>query len=90
MYGYGPGWGMMSNWSGYGWMGPYNMIIWVVILVLIVAALGWFFRSGVHAAGPVGRLERRWSGLDVLEERYARGEINRDEYLQKKRDIGSQ
>jgi uncharacterized membrane protein len=23
----------------------------------------------------------------VLEERYARGEINRDEYLQKKRDI---
>jgi CRP/FNR family transcriptional regulator, dissimilatory nitrate respiration regulator len=26
----------------------------------------------------------RSSGLDVLEERYARGEINRDEYLQKK------
>jgi uncharacterized membrane protein len=26
-------------------------------------------------------------GLDVLEERYARGEITRDEYLRMKRDI---
>ena len=32
-------------------------------------------------------VERRSSALDVLEERYARGEINRDEYLEKKRDI---
>jgi uncharacterized membrane protein len=29
----------------------------------------------------------RPAGLDVLEERYARGEINHDEYLQKKKDI---
>jgi uncharacterized membrane protein len=27
------------------------------------------------------------TGLKVLEERYARGEISREEYLQKKRDI---
>jgi uncharacterized membrane protein len=27
------------------------------------------------------------SALDVLEQRYARGEIGRDEYLQKKNDI---
>jgi putative membrane protein len=29
----------------------------------------------------------RSPGLDVLEQRYARGEINRDEYLQKKQDL---
>jgi putative membrane protein len=44
------------------------------------------FRSGSRG-GVSGRLERRSPGLDVLEERYARGEINRDEYLQKKRDM---
>jgi uncharacterized membrane protein len=30
---------------------------------------------------------RRPTGLDVLAERYARGEIGRDEFLDKKRDI---
>ena len=30
---------------------------------------------------------KRSAGLEVLEERYARGEIKREEYLQKKKDI---
>jgi len=38
--------------------------------------------------GRCGTPSRRHSpGLDVLEERYARGEIDRDEYLQKKKDL---
>lgn len=83
-YGYGPQWGMMG---GYGGFGGFGMIIWVVILIAIVALVVWLVRSpvssGMHQLPP-----RRSSGLDVLEERYARGEINRDEYLQKKKDIG--
>jgi putative membrane protein len=30
---------------------------------------------------------RRSSGLDILGERYARGEINREEFLQKKQEL---
>jgi len=88
-YGYGPGWGMMGGWGGYGGYGYgiFGMIIWIVILVGIVALVVWLVRSvaapGMHPHPP----PRRSSGLDVLEERYARGEINRDEYLQKKKDI---
>ena len=85
-YGYGPGWGMMGGYGGYGG-GPIHLIVWVVIIVAIVAFCVWMMRSmcahGMHHHLP----PRRSSGLDVLEERYARGEINRDEYLQKKRDI---
>ncbi len=36
---------------------------------------------GMHRHPPM----RRSAGIEVLEERYARGEINRDEYLQKKK-----
>ncbi len=88
MWGYGPQWGMMGGYGGYGgWgFGLIHMVFWVVILIAVVAGVVWFTRSMAgtpppHAAG------RRSAGLDVLEERYARGEINRDEYLQKKQDI---
>jgi hypothetical protein len=49
------------------------------VVMLVRYATGW----GDHSP----RLERRSPGLDALEERYARGEIKRDEYLEKKRDI---
>jgi putative membrane protein len=84
-YGYGPHWGMMGGW-GYGW-GAAHMIIWVVILIAIIVGIVWLVRS--LTANDGRSLPRRSAGLDVLEERYARGEINRDEYLQKKRDLTS-
>ena len=85
--GYGPGWGMMNGWGygGFGY-GPFHLIIWIVILIAIVAVVVWLVRS--FSAGGYASPPRRSAGLDVLEERYARGEINRDEYLQKKKDIG--
>ena len=46
----------------------------------------WFVRAKPLPGGQRS-LERRSPALEVLEERYARGEINREEYLQKKRDI---
>ena len=85
MYGYGPGWNMMGHWGGGLGMGPFGMIIWLVLIILVIAAVVWFMRSA--GSNRPAQLERRSTGLDVLEERYARGEINRDEYLQKKRDI---
>jgi putative membrane protein len=85
-YGYGPQWGMMGGY-GYG-HGPLHLIIWVVILIAIVALVVWLVRS-LAGTGGQNALPRRSVGLDVLEERYARGEIKREEYLQKKKDIGS-
>jgi putative membrane protein len=83
---WGADWGMMSG-SGGGWFGALGMLIWLLVLAILVAGVVWLVRSTArHPDSPHFR-ERRSPGLDVLEERYARGEINRDEYLQKKRDI---
>ena len=83
---YGPG---MMGGFGYGYgsgLGMFGPILMVLSVAVIIVASIWFLRrfapAGSHRMhGP------RSGGLDVLEERYARGEINRDEYLQKKKDI---
>jgi len=62
-----------------------GFIFWLAILAAI-AAVVWVLRSSQQSGGA-GLLERRSDSLEILEERYARGEIDRDEYLQKKRDL---
>ena len=83
MWGYGHDWGMMGGWGG----GGFNMIFWPLVFVALVAGVIWFVRSPSYAGAGQPHLPRRSSGLDILEERYARGEINRDEFLQKKNEI---
>jgi putative membrane protein len=75
---YGHGWGMGGSGMGFGF------IFWLVILALVVWGVVWFVRSQPLAGN---QRTRPSTGLELLEERYARGEINREEYLQKKRDI---
>lgn len=72
----------MTGW-GYGHgFGLFHMIFWLVILAMIAAGVVWLARTGTLQFSA-----RRSPGLQALEERYARGEINRDEFLQKKQDI---
>ncbi|MCC6611019.1 MAG: SHOCT domain-containing protein [Burkholderiales bacterium] len=74
-------WGHMGGYGG-GWgFGPLSMaLFWILIIAGIVVLGKWIFdRSG---GAPRGK-----SALDILEERYARGEIGKEEFEQKKRDI---
>ncbi|HYA37618.1 MAG TPA: SHOCT domain-containing protein, partial [Candidatus Methylomirabilis sp.] len=73
----GAGWGM-----GFGG-GIFMILFWVVIIVAVVMLVKWL-------AGGSSRIDlpRERSALDILKERYARGQIGEDEFEQKKRDIG--
>jgi len=62
-----------------------GFLFWLAILAAVIAAVIWVLRS--QQGGRAGLSERRSDSLEILEERYARGEIDRDEYLQKKRDL---
>lgn len=79
--------GGMGQWMG-GWWMPFHGILSLVVLVFaivgIVALVRSLFGSNTRVMPGSGRLP----GLEVLEERYAKGEIQRDEYVQKKRDLG--
>ena len=83
MYGYGNGWGMMGD--GYGSMGGISMVFWLLALVLLAGGVVLFMRSSPSIGLGRQAAAGRTSGLDLLEQRYARDEIMRDEYLRKKR-----
>jgi len=68
------GYGMGNGWFGMG--------LWWIVIVAVVVWLAWMFGRGGGSA------VRGESALELLKKRYARGEIGRDEYEQKKRDIG--
>jgi putative membrane protein len=58
------------------------MIVWLVVLAVIIAAIvRWL---GATGGGGARRVR---SARDILDERYARGEIDRDEYTRRKHDI---
>ena len=80
-------WMSLSGWGRMGGMMFFGGIIWIVVLVLAIVAVMWIAGQRSRAGRAVA-IESKRSGLDILEERYAKGEIQRDEYLEKKRDLG--
>lgn len=85
-----PGWpayaqmGPMHDW-GYGWHWPWGGLIGLVFLALMVVGVLSVLR---WLAGAQGTNRRSSStALAILAERYARGEINREEYEQRRRDL---
>jgi putative membrane protein len=72
--------------DGWTWFWPFHFVIPILFWALVIAAVVWLVRYATDRRDRP-RVTPRPGGLDVLEERYARGEINRDEYLQKKKDI---
>ncbi len=89
--GYG-GWhmgpGMMGGGWGMGWFGGiFMMIFWILILVGLVFLIKWLVqstsRTKLEAGGSAGR------ALDILKERYARGEIDKAEFETKKADLSN-
>ncbi len=84
-YGYHMGPGNFGGW-GMGWFGGIFMIIfWVLVIVGLIFLVKWLIQS---TKGDSGFSHRTSSGaLDILKERYARGEIDKQEFEQKKRDL---
>ena len=80
---YGPG--MMGDGWWFGMiMGPLVMIIFVAaVVVLVVVAIRWL-SSATHrvheSPAPGGK-----TPLDILKERFARGEIDKEEFEERRR-----
>ena len=83
-YGWGGGYGMMP----FSWLGWIFMVLWWVIVIAVIV---WVIRA------IFGRGRGRWNyyhdgnggkgPLEILKERYAKGEVDKSEYEEKKKDL---
>ncbi len=83
MHGFGFGWGGMI----FG--GLLMVLFWVVIIVLVVFAVRALTRSGSGQTTPPASSPGQTGdqALEILRERYARGEITKDEYTSMRQDL---
>lgn len=89
---YGNGWGM-----GMGWM----WLVWVLVLIAVVALVALLVRSGgdrprtrgpvdqppAHGADEASASGGRSAARRILDERYARGEIDEQDYQTRRRRL---
>ena len=76
------GWGM-----GFGWL--FMIIFWILIIWVVVALMRSLAHNG-HICG--GHREHKEHGEDqaikTLRDRYAKGEVTREQFEQMKKDLG--
>jgi putative membrane protein len=79
-------WPWMMTWGhGMGWLMMIPMFLfWGMITAGFIVLLRMFFSKNIKETG----IESPETALDILKKRYARGEIDKEEFEEKKRVIG--
>ena len=85
------GWGNYNGWHmGPGMMGGWGMgwimlVFWILVLVGLILIIKWLLQMSSGDKKLTGGSR----AIDILKERYARGEINKAEFQAIKKDLAN-
>lgn len=72
---------MMGDGLGMGFGGGFMWLFWILLVAVIV----WAVKATAGSSNNPSKKQK--SALDILKERYARGEIDQDEYETRRKNI---
>ncbi len=77
---------MMWMYGTENWF-PWMLIFPFIFLMCLAALLVWMLRGGGPMCGGHRTYPKEDSARDILDRRYARGEINQEEYQRMRKEI---
>ena len=85
----GYGWGMHHGPMGWGYGMPWfghiiSLVFWIGLIVAIFFLIRWLFVSTRSKSTEITSGD---SALEILKTRYAKGEIDKEEFEEKKKDL---
>ncbi len=86
-------WGRPGDWpmgpgmmGSMGWVGALMMLVfWILLIVGLILLIKWLLIKTRSESAP--KASSNSSALEILKERYARGEIDKEEFEEKKKDL---
>jgi putative membrane protein len=73
---------MMNEFGGHGW----GMGWWWIIVLIIVVAVIWIVVKSMNRNSTTSQ-ESKKTALEILKERYAKGEIDKQEFEDLKKEL---
>jgi len=72
------------HWGDYGWGMGFGWIFMIIFWILVILGVVYLIKL---IAGGARREEKKDTALDILKQRYAKGEITKEEFEEKKKDL---
>lgn len=69
-------------WEGHTMFGGFMWIVWILVIIGLVFLIKWLVEQG-----KLTETKSSETPLEILKKRYARGEIDKQEFEQKKKDL---
>lgn len=81
-------WHMMERWGMGGFGGFFMIIFWIILIIGAVYLIKLLMQKTQNKDGPSDRgSSSKPQPIEILKERYAKGEIDKKQFEEKKRDL---